>query len=74
MKDTKTHEDQNGSTSLRGERDNTNEVQGEKGQSKCLHLSHFLPTSRRIVQFSNGEVSSAHSIIAILRWLLLFKV
>lgn len=59
MKDTKTHDDHNGGTSLRGERDNTNEGQGENSQSKCLHLSHFLPTSRRIVQFSNGKVLSA---------------
>lgn len=55
VKDTKTHEDHNGSTSLHGERDNTNEAEGEKCQSKGLHLSHFLPTSRRIVQFSNGK-------------------
>ncbi|WJZ98635.1 hypothetical protein VitviT2T_017146 [Vitis vinifera] len=55
IKDTKTHEDHNGSTSLHGERDNTNEAEGEKCQSKGLHLSHFLPTSRRIVQFSNGK-------------------
>ena len=25
-------------------------------QPKASHLSHFLPTSRRIVQFSNGKV------------------
>lgn len=55
VKDTKTREDHNGSTSLHGERDNTNEAEGEKCQSKGLHLSHFLPTSRRIVQFSNGK-------------------
>ncbi|KAJ9689224.1 hypothetical protein PVL29_014739 [Vitis rotundifolia] len=55
VKDTKTHDDHNGSTSLHGERDNTNEAEGEKCQSKGLHLSHFLPTSRRIVQFSNDK-------------------
>lgn len=29
----------------------------QKGsQSMAAHISHFLPTSRRIVQFSNGKV------------------
>lgn len=41
-------EDQNGA-SLNGDPPKENE-------SKVAHLSQFLPTSRRIVQFSNGKV------------------
>lgn len=29
----------------------------KESQPKGAHLSQFLPTSRRIVQFSNGKVS-----------------
>ncbi|XP_057467525.1 ethanolamine-phosphate cytidylyltransferase-like isoform X3 [Actinidia eriantha] len=45
-KDMKVLEGQEGS-SLHGEPD-------EKSHAKGGHISHFLPTSRRIVQFSNG--------------------
>jgi ethanolamine-phosphate cytidylyltransferase len=54
MKDTKVSEDNNKST-LGGESDKMNKIQGQKSQSTGCHLSHFLPTSRRIVQFSNGK-------------------
>ncbi|XP_057497568.1 ethanolamine-phosphate cytidylyltransferase-like [Actinidia eriantha] len=40
--------------SLHGEPDNTNNNRGEESHAKGGHISHFLPTSRRIVQFSNG--------------------
>ncbi|KAM7477646.1 hypothetical protein LguiA_025859 [Lonicera macranthoides] len=49
MKDAKVAEDSN-KLPLHGEPDKMNKTQGEKSQA-----SHFLPTSRRIVQFSNGK-------------------
>lgn len=52
MKDAKVAEDSN-KLPLHGEPDKMNKTQGEKSQA-----SHFLPTSRRIVQFSNGKVYS----------------
>lgn len=33
---------------------NLNNIQGEKSPAKGGHISHFLATSRRIVQFSIG--------------------
>ncbi|KAL6985015.1 Ethanolamine-phosphate cytidylyltransferase [Sarracenia purpurea var. burkii] len=33
---------------------NTNNNQGKENHGKGGHMSHFFPTSRRIVQFSNG--------------------
>lgn len=39
-----------------GEADSINNKCGEEKQAKGGHISHFLPTSRRIVQFSNGKV------------------
>ncbi|CAK9149181.1 unnamed protein product [Ilex paraguariensis] len=30
-------------------------IQDERSQTKSGHISHFLPTSRRIVQFSNAK-------------------
>ncbi|KAL0338783.1 UNVERIFIED_CONTAM: Ethanolamine-phosphate cytidylyltransferase [Sesamum angustifolium] len=38
-----------------GEVDNLNNTQSSKSQVNGGHISHFLPTSRRIVQFSNGK-------------------
>ncbi|KAL0308320.1 UNVERIFIED_CONTAM: Ethanolamine-phosphate cytidylyltransferase [Sesamum radiatum] len=38
-----------------GEVDNLNNRQSSKSQVNGGHISHFLPTSRRIVQFSNGK-------------------
>ncbi|KAL0346871.1 UNVERIFIED_CONTAM: Ethanolamine-phosphate cytidylyltransferase [Sesamum calycinum] len=38
-----------------GEVDNLNYRQSSKSQVNGGHISHFLPTSRRIVQFSNGK-------------------
>ncbi|KAK3011052.1 hypothetical protein RJ639_012462 [Escallonia herrerae] len=37
------------------EQDNMNKIEGEETQAKAGQMSHFLPTSRRIVQFSNGQ-------------------
>ncbi|KAF9662917.1 hypothetical protein SADUNF_Sadunf18G0104200 [Salix dunnii] len=48
LKDTKTCENHDDSSSLPG-----NALKGS--QSNSAHLSQFLPTSRRIVQFSNGK-------------------
>ncbi|KAK6147464.1 hypothetical protein DH2020_018376 [Rehmannia glutinosa] len=39
-----------------GESDNLNNTQSSKSLANGGHVSHFLPTSRRIVQFSNGKV------------------
>ncbi|KAG6627801.1 hypothetical protein I3843_15G132200 [Carya illinoinensis] len=47
VSDTKVHQDCN-STSLHGEPQ-------KESESKVAHISQFLPTSRRIVQFSNGK-------------------
>lgn len=41
-----------------GELDDLNSTQSNKSLSNGGHISHFLPTSRRIVQFSNGKVCS----------------
>ncbi|XP_059318143.1 ethanolamine-phosphate cytidylyltransferase-like [Lycium ferocissimum] len=41
--------------SLPGKDDNMNHVHAEEKISKIDHISSFLPTSRRIVQFSNGK-------------------
>jgi hypothetical protein len=38
------------------DRNGTDVKPQEECQSKVSHLSQFLPTSRRIVQFSNGKV------------------
>ncbi|KAI7989582.1 Ethanolamine-phosphate cytidylyltransferase [Camellia lanceoleosa] len=42
-------------SSLHGEPHNLNSIQGEESRANGDHISHFLPTSRRIVQFSNGS-------------------
>lgn len=42
------------SSSVDGDPHNLNNIQGEESRTNGGHLSHFLPTSRRIVQFSNG--------------------
>lgn len=52
-KDMKVYEGYEGS-SLHGEPHNLNSIQGEESCTNGGHISHFLPTSRRIVQFSNG--------------------
>ncbi|KAG5564945.1 hypothetical protein RHGRI_000973 [Rhododendron griersonianum] len=52
-KDMKVYEGHEGS-SLHGEPHNLNSIQGEESCANGGHISHFLPTSRRIVQFSNG--------------------
>ncbi|XP_058188983.1 ethanolamine-phosphate cytidylyltransferase-like [Rhododendron vialii] len=52
-KDMKVYEGCEGS-SLHGEPHNLNSIQGEESCTNGGHISHFLPTSRRIVQFSNG--------------------
>lgn len=49
LRDRKVSEDHN-DTSLNGD-------PIKESQPKGAHLSQFLPTSRRIVQFSNGKVS-----------------
>ncbi|KAL0374683.1 UNVERIFIED_CONTAM: Ethanolamine-phosphate cytidylyltransferase [Sesamum radiatum] len=38
-----------------GEFDNLNNTQHNRSLTNGGHISHFLPTSRRIVQFSNGK-------------------
>ncbi|KAI3443444.1 hypothetical protein Pfo_000109 [Paulownia fortunei] len=38
-----------------GEFDNLNNTQSSNSLANGGHISHFLPTSRRIVQFSNGK-------------------
>ena len=54
-------------SSLHGEPDNTNNNRGEESHAKGGHISHFLPTSRRIVQFSNGgKVFLSSSLIVII--------
>ncbi|KAK6941224.1 Cytidyltransferase-like domain [Dillenia turbinata] len=52
-KDMKIGEDQS-VMSMNGEATKKNELDGEK-KSYVAPISHFLPTSRRIVQFSNGK-------------------
>lgn len=42
-------------SSLPGKDDNMNHVHAEEKMTKIDHISSFLPTSRRIVQFSNGK-------------------
>ncbi|KAK4373061.1 hypothetical protein RND71_008445 [Anisodus tanguticus] len=42
-------------SSLLGKDDSMNQVHAEEKMSKIDHISSFLPTSRRIVQFSNGK-------------------
>lgn len=42
------------SSSVDGDPHNLNNIQGEESRTNGGHISHFLPTSRRIVQFSNG--------------------
>ncbi|XP_057980492.1 ethanolamine-phosphate cytidylyltransferase-like isoform X2 [Malania oleifera] len=54
VKDTKACEDNDDTTLHKGSH-NTNKSRAEESHSKAAHLSHFLPTSRRIVQFSNGK-------------------
>lgn len=39
--------------------DNMNGVYAEEKMAKIDQISRFLPTSRRIVQFSNGKVPQA---------------
>lgn len=39
-----------------GEADDIKNKFGAEKQAKGGQMSHFLPTSRRIVQFSNGKV------------------
>ncbi|KAA8535723.1 hypothetical protein F0562_030714 [Nyssa sinensis] len=51
-KDTKICEDHQGSYR---EARNMNCSQGDESHVDGRHISHFLPTSRRIVQFSNGK-------------------
>lgn len=48
MSDSKVNQDHN-DTCLHGEPQ-------KESESKGAHISQFLPTSRRIVQFSNGKV------------------
>ncbi|KAK9268869.1 hypothetical protein L1049_000634 [Liquidambar formosana] len=54
VKDTKVGEYHN-NTSVSREPHNINNIQTEEIQSKSAHISQFLPTSRRIVQFSNDK-------------------
>ena len=42
-------------SSQAGELDDLNSTQSNNSLSNGGHISHFLPTSRRIVQFSNGK-------------------
>ncbi|KAJ8540013.1 hypothetical protein K7X08_026402 [Anisodus acutangulus] len=42
-------------SSLLGKDDSMNQVHADEKMSKIDHISSFLPTSRRIVQFSNGK-------------------
>ncbi|KAL8492767.1 hypothetical protein ACS0TY_024093 [Phlomoides rotata] len=42
-------------SSQAGGLDDVNSIQSNKSLSNGGHISHFLPTSRRIVQFSNGK-------------------
>lgn len=54
IEDSKAREGRNES-SLQKDPNKMNGIQGADSQPKCAHSSHFLPTSRRIVQFSNGK-------------------
>ncbi|KAF8407353.1 hypothetical protein HHK36_006481 [Tetracentron sinense] len=54
VKETKVGEDRN-DTSLPEQPHYMNNTQAEESQSDGAQISHFLPTSRRIVQFSNGK-------------------
>ncbi|KAK1367473.1 Ethanolamine-phosphate cytidylyltransferase [Heracleum sosnowskyi] len=54
QKDSKTHEDDNVS-SQHIEADKLNKLENDKKVANGQQMSHFLPTSRRIVQFSNGK-------------------
>ncbi|XP_059636923.1 ethanolamine-phosphate cytidylyltransferase-like [Cornus florida] len=53
-KDTKVYEDRHES-SLSQEPRTMKSSQDEESHAKGVHISHFLPTSRRIMQFSNGK-------------------
>lgn len=55
QKDSKSHEDDNVS-SQHIETDKMNKLENDKKVANGQQMSHFLPTSRRIVQFSNGKV------------------
>ncbi|KAE9614031.1 putative ethanolamine-phosphate cytidylyltransferase [Lupinus albus] len=53
LRDPKNHEDRNGA----------DERRQEENQSKSSNISQFLPTSRRIVQFSNGKAPGPNACI-----------
>ncbi|WOH07255.1 hypothetical protein DCAR_0626684 [Daucus carota subsp. sativus] len=53
-KDSKSSQDDNIS-SQHTETDNMNKLENDKKVANSQQMSHFLPTSRRIVQFSNGK-------------------
>lgn len=61
MKNTKVQQDCSGS-SQSGEVDNVENLNPVKDHAKGGQISHFLPTSRRIVQFSNGKVHQVYSL------------
>lgn len=50
-------------SSLPRKDDNMNHVHAEEKMTKIDHISSFLPTSRRIVQFSNGKVLQLYSLL-----------
>jgi len=55
-------------SSLRDEKscEDHNGVKPQEEQSKASHIAQFLPTSRRIVQFSNGKVILVACVMSIL--------
>lgn len=55
LKGSKGSEDSNVS-SQQSETDKMNKFENDKKVANSQQMSHFLPTSRRIVQFSNGKV------------------
>lgn len=61
MKNMKSQQDCFGS-SQSGEVDNVENLNPVKDCAKGGQISHFLPTSRRIVQFSNGKVHQVYSL------------
>lgn len=54
VKEAKVSENYTDASSL-GKPDSKNSIKTGESQEKCRNISHFLPTSRRIVQFSNGK-------------------
>lgn len=49
-----------------GKSENLNDSQSTGSLAKGGHVSHFLPTSRRIVQFSNGKVNLLYFVTVII--------